>query len=235
MIMAYFGDVSFSQVAGNSVSRGMSLGSQASRGSNMLSSFNRYSTGLRNITQPITRTSRDPLSVRSTVNLRSPMLGSTGLGGPRAGSRPRNTSLSGLLRPARNTGIIRPVRPTMFNNMMSQRPNMLMLGNLPRSRNFKVGLTIGRLRPIRSSSTTFTMKPQGLLRPDLQQRNSVGAGLLRSSASLAQQQAITRQIALTRNLLTSQKWKLSRNQTIFEIGRQKQTEMHTPKSIFGAR
>ena len=222
--MACFGDVSFSQVLGNSVSYGMKLGQTSHRGSSKMGRFNRYSTGLEQIIQPIKRSGQDPLSVRTKVSMRSPISASVGIGGA---ARPRT-------RPT-NTGILIPTRPNVYNQLLGSKPTMLSLGNMPRGRIFKVERSIGRLRPLRSNTTTFTMKPQGLLRPDLQQRNSVGLGLLRSSPSMVQQRTITRQSPLTRNLLTTQKAKLSRYPTIFEIGRQLQNQRQAPMSIFNVR
>jgi len=224
-IMACFGDVVFSQVLGNTVSQGIRIGQHASRGSNMMQRFNYYSTGSERLTQPVPRPRPNTLSAQTRANLRAPMSGLSGLGG---GARPRT-------RP-NNTGILRPTRPNvLYNQLLNSNPTMKSVGNMPRSSIFKVERRIGPLRPLRSNITTFTMKPQGLLRPDLQQRNSVGAGLLRSSASMTQQQAITRQTTLTHNLLTSQQAKLSRGYTIFQIGRQIQNQRRAPMSIFNVR
>jgi len=221
--MACFGDVSFSQVAGNGVSQGMRLGQHASRGTSKMGRFNRYSTGLEQIIQPIKRSGRDPLFVRTTVNLRTSRGGLSGVGGARPRTRPNNT------------GLLSPTRPSIYNRLLGSKPTMLSLGNMPRGRIFKVERSIGQLRPIRSNSTLFTIKPQELLRPDLQQRNSVGLGLLRSSPSMVQQHTITHQSPLTRNLLTTQKAKLSRYPTIFEIGRRVQNQKRAPMSIFNVR
>ena len=218
--MAYFGDVSFSQVLGNGVSQGMRLGQHASRGSNTLSRFTNYSTGVANVTQTVTRTTPDPLFVRMKANLRSSTLGTVG-------AKPRS-------RPT-NTGILRPTRPTVYNGLLQSTATMLSVGNMPRSRIFNVERSMGPLRPIRGKSTLFTIKPQELLRPDLQQRNSVGLGLLRRQLSMAQQHTVTHQTALTRNVLTSQQTQLSRKPTIFDIGLRLQNQRRAPMSIFNVR
>jgi len=215
--MACFGDVSFSQVAGNGVSQGIRIGQHASRGSNMMQRFNYYSTGSERLTQPVPRPRPNTLSAQTRANLRS------GVGGARPRTRPNNT------------GLLSPTRPSIYNRLLGSKPTMLSLGNMPRGRIFKVERSIGQLRPIRSNSTLFTIKPQELLRPDLQQRNSVGLGLLRSSPSMVQQHTITHQSPLTRNLLTTQKAKLSRYPTIFEIGRRVQNQKRAPMSIFNVR
>jgi hypothetical protein len=220
--MAYFADESFSQVVGNSVTRGMRLGQHASRGSSLMSRFNRYSTGSEQITQPIKRTSRGPLSVRTQVFLQSPISGTGGVGRGRPRTRPTNT------------GILRPTRPTVFNRLLSSSPTMLSVGNVPKGRIFKVERNIGPLRPLRGYSTPFTIKPQELLRPDLQQQKS-GIGLLLSRSSMAQQHTVTQQTTLTRNLLPAQEMLLTRNPSIFDISRQIQNQKQAPMSIFNVR
>ena len=218
-------DTIYAQVAGNTVSRGLSM-PHAARGTSMMGSFNRYSTGSERFAPNVRRTSRDPLAVRSTVNMQTPMSGSAGVGGSRTGSRPRNTD---LLRPVINTGIIRSVRPTMFNNMMSQRPNMITLGNLPRSRIFSVEREIGPLRPVRVKTTPFTIKPQHL------QQQLYRAGLFGGKLMIAQKKSIIHRDALTHNLLSSKKTLNIERPTIFEIGQKIQNEKRTPKSIFNIR
>lgn len=232
MLTAFFVDISFAQVQGSAVSRGIQIGTQQSRGTTMMSSFNRFSTGLESVTQPITRTSRDPLSVRTSVNMLSPMQGSTGSGGLKSTARPSKTNILIPARP-RNSGVQRPARPTMFNNMLSSAPTMTTVGNLPRGRIFTMEYKVGPLRPIRNKTTPFSIRPQTLLRPDIQQQKT--RLVFGGSLSLAQRKAITHQTALTQNLLTSKNLQLSRKPTIFDIGRQRQNKKEVPQSIFNLR
>jgi len=223
VILITVSDTGYAQVQGNSVSQGVSVGSQrAGRGTAMLESFNRYSTGVNSVIPQISRPSRDLLFYENRVGRQGAVSGVPGVGARRSTVRPMNT------------GLITPGRPSLFNKMLFAGPIMMTAGNRSRSPIFTVGPSRGSVQSVLSNVTPFTIKPQEMLRPDIQQRRS-GVGLLRGRLSMAQRQSLTRKNALTLNLLTSQKPLFSRNPTIFDMGRRIQNSKQTPMSIFNIR
>lgn len=115
--------------------QGVNVGSRrAGRGTAMLNGFNRYSTGLDSVIQPISRPSRDLLFYESRVGRQGTVRGVPGVG---------------------------------------------------------VGRNFGSVQSVLSNVTPFTVIPQEMLRPDIQQRISE-MGFLRGRLSMAQRQSIIR-------------------------------------------
>ena len=219
-ILLVASDTMFAQVQGNSITEGVRVGSQLqSRGSSMMGRFNMFSTSLHNIVQLPRRASSDLLSVRTSANMRRPMSGVTGLGGP--GSRPRPT----------NTGLITPRRPTIFNTMLSSNPNRSIRGISPRSRS-AIFMPNKKIIPIHHKISPLITNRVNLLDPAATQKKSEIGSFL-SKNSLFQGNNLSNNTSIAQTGSARQNLLLSQNQTIYDIARTGQNVKQTKKSIFG--